>query len=170
MQVRAALTLLMTGLACSAPPQPVLTSRAIATSSEPPRRAPSREFPMVHTAAGEFPLPHGKATIPCSDCHEDSRSNVVTFALTANCNSNSACHEGDHSPSLGANCLVCHPPGRWDAERFDHDRPFPPGARVAGYPLTGKHKLVRCEACHPKYPDFSSAPTTCAGCHPEAKP
>jgi hypothetical protein len=169
--------LVVIGVACSSPsPLPlhhVSTGVAVRPDSAVPGCLADASLPAVHDCAtGEFPLPHGppsrpRPALPCTDCHWDSQRSQMDFTLTATCNAARMCHDGDHTPTLGATCTVCHEPGRWDATRFDHDKPFPPGgsAPVTGYPLRGKHASLRCEACHGEHRDFALAKTTCVECH-----
>ena len=165
-------------LSCSPSPPPPVHNAVPAVPSDAPEvdRAmlaiESGPLPSVHAPLGEFPLPHGHA-IPCRDCHWDPDKSQADFTMTANCNSSSACHGGDHEPTLGPTCTTCHPPGKWEASRFDHDQPFPAGGTspVSSYPLRGKHAQVPCADCHVQYPHdhfqnyYTGAATTCIGCH-----
>jgi hypothetical protein len=126
-------------------------------------------FVGVHGRSGAFPLTHGHAQIPCSDCHTARSPNGKMMVGGASPECAPACHEDSlHRGSLGTKCSACHAPGLWDAQRFDHDLAFPAGtkARVASFPLRGNHRQATCAACHPAR-DYASAGTTCAsaGCH-----
>lgn len=101
----------------------------------------------------KFPLIGLHATVACEECHRNSayRDTQKTCA---------ACHKDEHHQGkLGDNCQRCHNPNGWKEWRFNHDT-------ETKYPLTGAHKILRCDACHtaraaPKV----TAPTTCFGCH-----
>jgi hypothetical protein len=159
-------------VACSSPPPSPLRNAWSTQEARPDKRArvcirDSTPPPVHDPATGRFPLPHGKVAVPCRDCHWDSTRSQLDCTMTANCNSASMCHGGDHEPTLGSNCIACHPTRGWDARLFDHDKPFPPGgtAPVTGYPLRGKHAGLRCEKCHGNSTAFALAETTCFGCH-----
>ncbi|RMD95538.1 MAG: cytochrome C [Calditrichaeota bacterium] len=53
-----------------------------------------------------------------------------------------SCHEDEHHGQLAENCLKCHNYREWKpAVKFNHAR--------ARFILTGKHRNVACEKCHP---------------------
>jgi len=52
------------------------------------------------------------------------------------------CHRDTHRAQFADNCTTCHDLLSWrPASRFSHDR--------TKYPLSGKHREVGCEKCHP---------------------
>ena len=127
---------------------------------------------IYHGPNSKFPLVKGHKDVPCAECHTGRKGNKTTFEkIPANCSANTKCHEDSlHRGTLGKECVACHSPGIWDALRFDHDAPFPPGHKgeVDSFPLKGAHKDNKCEACHPTK-QYVEANTGCAdeGCHAE---
>ena len=107
--------------------------------------------------ATDFALRGSHATVRCSACHkagDDGR--IVYRKAPGTCYS---CHEGDdvHKGRLGKKCKKCHNERSWRKESsFNHDK--------TDFPLRGKHREVKCAACHPneRYKDI---PTQCAVCH-----
>lgn len=103
-----------------------------------------------HTLAG-WPLEGGHAKIKCADCHKAAFRTGPAAALApqpgaapgwvgleTTCTS---CHRDVHRRSLGQKCVSCHDTEHWaPAPKFDHAK--------SDYPLTGKHRDVRCASCH----------------------
>lgn len=123
-----------------------------------------RDFDLVrldtaafdHAAAG-YPLRSAHARVSCRECHQANHVRAAavrrekstaaalrrTFlGLSTACG---ACHASDnpHARQFGArDCGACHTETRWtEAASFDHAR--------AAFPLTGKHRTLECQACHP---------------------
>lgn len=82
------------------------------------------------------------ADVKCRDCHglSDYKKTPLTCV---------GCHEKDdnkkgHKGRYGAKCESCHDDkGEWKASVFDHERDVRPP-----YPLRGKHRKIKCDACH----------------------
>lgn len=126
-----------------------------------------------HALAG-WGLDGRHRTIKCADCHKAAfRTGPAAglspqpaaapgwIGLEATCTS---CHTDVHRRSLGQNCLSCHDTEHWSpAPKFDHAK--------SDYPLTGKHRDVRCASCHKPVagdtvPVFKPvAHRDCASCH-----
>jgi hypothetical protein len=116
---------------------------------------PARSDPAYVTDA--FPKPRaaayvrfiGVAHAECSDCHKDP-----------------------HAGRMGGACATCHVTDAWSSivkssktGGFDHDK--------TRYPLTGRHRVVACERCHPA--DGGGKPVlsgfafqSCSDCHADA--
>jgi nitrate/TMAO reductase-like tetraheme cytochrome c subunit len=96
---------------------------------------------------------HGNAQ--CIGCHKDLMFNHVGTACID-------CHPDHHAGQLGLNCQNCHTTldwqGRKDLLQLHSER---------GFPLTGAHAVVDCEACHSgqQEQEYSSTPHDCEGCH-----
>jgi hypothetical protein len=98
-----------------------------------------------HTLAGAH------ASLECRQCHRPERlrdpsglraggaSLDTTFlGLGRAC---ASCHADVHGGTLGDACTSCHGQERWSpATGFDHDG--------TAWPLRGRHRAQRCEACH----------------------
>jgi hypothetical protein len=117
-----------------------------------------REFTLVrwnarsldHRLTG-FDLAGKHRTLECRACHNPSHitdRGVATsqstgaertyLGLSSDC---ASCHRDPHAGSLGAQCTKCHTSEAWKpAPGFSHDR--------TAFPLSGKHRAVRCELCH----------------------
>jgi hypothetical protein len=84
----------------------------------------------------------------------------------------SDCHKDPHAGRMGGTCASCHVADRWSsivpaskAGGFDHGK--------TRYPLTGRHRAVTCERCHPS--DAAGrlvlsgfAFQSCTDCHADA--
>ena len=100
-----------------------------------------------------FPLIGLHAAVPCESCHRTQAYRDTP----RNC---SACHKDtQHEGKLGPTCQHCHNPNGWKLWRFNHDKD-------TKYPLTGAHRVTKCEACHTApTTNKVTAPTACYGCH-----
>ncbi len=120
-----------------------------------------RNFEMIYWKDGQENFDHsltgyrleGKhSEIKCRDCHKPAnipdpkpllaqkKELSRTFlGLDQSCLS---CHTDEHRGQLSKDCLTCHTFKDWKpAEKFNHDN--------AKFKLTGSHKTVKCESCHP---------------------
>jgi len=101
-----------------------------------------------HASVG-FPLRQSHVEAECDDCHAPKYrlSEAARLApapgprwtgLEAGC---ATCHADPHRGALGTSCTDCHDAGKWEATPgFKHD--------TTDYPLTGRHRDVKCEDCH----------------------
>jgi hypothetical protein len=141
-----------------------------------------REFTLIrwnpksldHRLTG-FELVGKHRSLECRACHNPShiadrevaasRSTAperTYLGLSAGC---ASCHRDPHAGSLGGECTKCHTSDAWKpAPGFAHDR--------TAFPLSGKHRTVRCELCHggPGAPGkpvrfVGLAFRACADCH-----
>jgi predicted CXXCH cytochrome family protein len=110
-----------------------------------------------------FPLTGKHERVDCARCHRPAPATagdepVVRFVGVAYAGC-ADCHADPHAGSLGSDCRTCHTTAGWreiDGAAFDHS--------LTRYPLRGKHRQVRCEACHRKAgskPAFDA----CGDCH-----
>lgn len=132
-----------------------------------------------HSQAG-WSLEGRHQTTKCADCHKTSSRVGAAAALSPRPRTEpgwvglehtcTACHRDVHRGALNQNCLTCHDQARWKpAPRFDHAQ--------TDYPLTGKHRDVRCATCHKPAPGAAPGDTAaplvfrpvahrdCAMCH-----
>ncbi|MBI4985177.1 MAG: cytochrome C [Rhodocyclales bacterium] len=108
----------------------------------------------------KFRLAGGKhAEVKCKECHPD-----VTYRQTPlTCN---GCHkkidqDKGHKGLYGVKCESCHNDRGWKEIDFDHDKD-------TKYLLKGKHRPVKCSACHPaeKGPLYQQKVSVkCVACH-----
>ncbi len=97
---------------------------------------------------GHVSLANGHASLKCFSCHVGAKA----FTSPKSC---TACHGIKHGGLK--DCGECHDPSLgWKPKpSFNHSRYFV---------LTGKHKSVPCEECHPVNA-FASAKPQCVSCH-----
>lgn len=110
-----------------------------------------------HGRKTRFPLRGKHRRVACESCH---RGQLFEEKLESRC---VACHRDDdpHRGELGERCESCHADAGWSGSRFDH--------ATSRFPLTGRHRDVRCEDCH-RGGQFKSASTECVGCHGDEDP
>jgi len=105
-------------------------------------------------AKTRFALAGRHAEAECRACHRDATfRNAPTTCV--------GCHRNDdkvHRGRLGDRCDTCHGVRDWKSTTFQHDRD-------TRYALKGRHRAVRCEACHSAPGGREKAPSTCIGCH-----
>ncbi len=127
--------------------------------------------PKFDHANSDYPLTGKHADVECDKCHLAARLHIAPTAAGRTVplfkplghKECSACHEDPHKGRLSAKCGDCHVTRGFaivDRKEFDHSR--------TRYALDGKHRTVRCEACHgptmKKNPPFAS----CGSCHTDA--
>ena len=114
---------------------------------------PAGEFD--HGTTG-FPLRGSHVDVRCDACHRRGLD-----GLTQSC---AACHHDPHAGLHGPSCGRCHNESSWDIARDPriHER--------TRFPLTGKHAVLQCEACHrPRRAEpLQTTPMECAACHARA--
>lgn len=104
-----------------------------------------------HAQTG-FPLRGAHRSVACTGCHRSGRPTPRTC---------SGCHEDAHAARLGEACADCHSPGDWrDAQTLERHR-------RTRLPLTGRHAIIDCTACHRRTTDraFTHVPADCFACH-----
>jgi hypothetical protein len=104
-----------------------------------------------HKGGEQLPGPH--KTAPCLACHPRFRFRPTSLECAA-------CHDRERPHQPLGDCANCHSATSWKTRTFDHDRP------EVGFALTGKHRDVACEACHPaSFKGKAAERRTCASCH-----
>ena len=103
-----------------------------------------------------FPLTGAHQALTCTQCHTGG---VFSTAPTTCI----GCHQPDFQSAANpshtgfpTDCTTCHTTAAWQPALFDHSK--------SAFPLTGAHLAVACTQCHIGGV-FSTAPTTCIGCH-----
>lgn len=122
-----------------------------------------------------FPLHGAHAAVPCEECHKATGGRRQLRFADIRC---AVCHADLHrtmkelaegvrlsAAAARQGCEGCHSPRAWnETAAFDHGR--------TRFDLTGKHKGVKCRACHK--PDvlgsrrvfvFAGTPQACTACH-----
>jgi hypothetical protein len=100
----------------------------------------------------DYPLKGRHRAISCSACHADGRKFREAPGQCVDCHRDDDTHHG----AMGKACADCHDEKSWRETGFDHAK--------TDYPLTGKHREVGCDACHPDR-RYRDTPATCAACH-----
>ncbi len=127
----------------------------------------TRADQVPHEPFGFSLLAHARAAgggpLACASCHPQSlRQQSVDTCV--------ACHDVyrpgfrvQHVGDYGDDCLACH-------DGYDRFSPWAFSHASTGFALTGRHRAIRCAACHPDtraLADFAGPPRECVGCHPE---
>lgn len=109
-----------------------------------------------------FPLTGVHVTLDCLSCHGGSGGGNLSFVnLASECVS---CHREagqsavpDHAENLfPEDCTLCHTTKAWIPARFGHTD--------TGFPITGAHRNLACEACHGQG-QFTKVSALCVDCH-----
>ncbi|MCX5740980.1 MAG: hypothetical protein NT062_00610 [Proteobacteria bacterium] len=111
-----------------------------------------------HDATG-FTLRQRHAQVACTACHGGKRPPAPAGGRTnSTCQS---CHPDPHMGHMAGQCFECHTAVGWqDVAMFEQHR-------RTRMPLTGRHAVIACGACHQRQADrgFRDLPTDCFGCH-----
>jgi hypothetical protein len=97
---------------------------------------------------------HTDPKVKCDSCHKKGKK----YSEAPNtCNE---CHKKDdkHKGNFGPKCESCHIEKDWKEIQFDH-------AKRTKYPLLGKHKTAKCNACHKGDLFKDKLKTNCNSCH-----
>lgn len=103
----------------------------------------------------DFSLKGKHKKLLCLSCHPDNRHKDTPMQCYS-------CHALDdaHNTRYGKKCATCHSSEDWKKAHFDHEK-------KTKYPLAGKHKNARCDACHTGNANiYKKKPEkTCVSCH-----
>ena len=108
-----------------------------------------------HADATKFDLEPQHGPLACIDCHED----IERFdGLQTAC---SSCHE-DQRPwgHYAGDCDTCHLASGWMPATLGGE-----AHAITGFPLSGVHRSLPCEACHPPAATQGAARSGCEDCH-----
>lgn len=110
-----------------------------------------------HDLGTIFPLKARHRVVKCERCH---LAPGLREKPPVNC---VGCHGRDdrergHQGRYGGRCETCHDERAWRDIHFEH-------ARDTRFPTAGRHRLVRCDACHRAGPYQMKADSRCRGCH-----
>ncbi len=112
-----------------------------------------------HNQESKYRLLGAHDTVACRSCHVKSEpkafdtrtgikieSDTATLVLRFKSHSCSSCHKDIHYGQFRDkiekhDCAVCHTVKQWKETTFDH-------GKDSRFPLTGKHKTLRCDQCH----------------------
>jgi hypothetical protein len=101
----------------------------------------------------DFALREKHAELDCNSCHV----NQVYKDTTQQCH---GCHllNDVHAGRYGEQCSDCHSEKDWGKTHFDH-------RRDTSYPLQGRHRSTKCDACHNGNLYKEKLNTKCNSCH-----
>jgi hypothetical protein len=99
-----------------------------------------------------FPLRGAHAQRDCASCHDGKGAPATTCQ---------GCHRDPHDGEVEGECAECHATTAWD------DTAALERHRRSRMPLTGRHALLDCAACHRRGDErtWSALPTDCYACH-----
>jgi hypothetical protein len=102
-----------------------------------------------------FPLRSAHQQATCAGCHVGTAKPATTCV---------GCHRDSHQSQLGNACEECHRTTTWKDTRALEKH------RTTRMPLTGKHAITECVACHTRGTErtFSAVPSDCYSCHRKA--
>jgi len=103
-----------------------------------------------------FPLQGGHTAVDCRSCHQT----LVFSEANSDCIS---CHTDIHQQTVGNDCARCHTPNNWLVDNITELH------QENGFPLTGVHTTVSCNACHLSESElrFDRIGNDCKSCHLE---
>lgn len=99
-----------------------------------------------------FPLRAAHAQASCGGCHTNR------VKPPRSCES---CHKDPHAGRMDGACFECHTTTTWaDTATLEQHR-------RTRMPLTGKHALIECTACHKRQSErtYTDLPVDCYACH-----
>ncbi len=99
-----------------------------------------------------FPLRGQHARTTCAGCHQETAKPATSCE---------GCHRDPHEGRHDEPCAECHTAVAWsDTKTLDQHR-------RTRMPLTGKHAMIECTACHKRQAGrtFSDVPVDCYSCH-----
>jgi len=101
-----------------------------------------------------FGLRGAHAQQPCSGCHQGQGKPATTCE---------GCHRDPHERRVEGACVECHTATAWsDTDALARHR-------RTRMPLTGRHAMIDCVACHTRGErTWTGLPTDCYGCHAAA--
>lgn len=110
-----------------------------------------------HDLNTRFALKDRHRIVKCDSCH---RSAGLREAPPREC---VGCHRRDdsergHKGRYGGRCEACHVELGWREIVFDHERD-------TRFPRAGRHRTVKCDACHRDGPFRARAEDRCDACH-----
>jgi hypothetical protein len=113
-----------------------------------------KEITFDHDRKTKYPLLGKHRVTKCVSCH---KGDLYKDKLKTDCNS---CHQKDdkHKGKFGPKCESCHIERSWKEIPFDHDK-------KTKFPLTGKHKDVKCSDCHKGDLYKDKLQMDCLSCH-----
>lgn len=100
-----------------------------------------------------FALQGKHADAKCTACHRNAMYKETPMQCVS-------CHRKDdkHKGQFGERCDSCHGVADWKSSRFNHDAD-------TRYVLRGKHRSIKCTACHTGNLYRDKVSSSCVDCH-----
>ena len=105
----------------------------------------------------KFDLQGKHKEVKCVKCHINDKYKD-TPKLCYDCHKKDDNGEKGHKGKFGPKCETCHNDTSWKEHVFDHDK-------KTKYPLLGKHKEIKCTACHKGDLYKDKLKKECVACH-----
>ncbi len=104
-------------------------------------------------STSRFPLSGKHVDTKCAACHKTTNYKEAPMTCIG-------CHRKDdkHKARYGEKCELCHSAINWTGITFKHDTD-------TRYVLRGKHREIRCDACHTGVLYRDKTGTACIDCH-----
>lgn len=100
----------------------------------------------------DFLLQGAHKNAVCETCHDSDKTYREAPHQCIDCHQLTDRHNG----SLGETCQDCHTSDSWEKPKFKHTE--------TGFTLSGQHKALSCNACHPDE-GYKNTSSECYSCH-----
>lgn len=110
-----------------------------------------------HDLNTRFRLRDKHRTVKCESCHLEPGLRTPPPLVCVGCHERDDRERG-HRGQYGRRCETCHVEAGFRTIAFDHDRD-------TEFAVSGRHRTVRCDACHPDGPYRTKADRACYACH-----
>ncbi|RMH64408.1 MAG: cytochrome C [Calditrichaeota bacterium] len=118
----------------------------------------------------DFPLQGRHKDVACKKCHYQTRGAAPHWRFTNSPTRCASCHNDIHRGQFASSdgqvdCVRCHTPDNWKAEKFNHETD-------SRFKLEGAHESVACVQCHKpailngtKFVKYKPLDMRCEACH-----
>lgn len=113
------------------------------------------------STAGASGFDHDRTGFPLRGAHVQAQCNRCHTGQARPATSCDGCHKDPHQGRHDGTCAECHTAVAWsDTNTLEQHR-------RTRMPLTGRHALIDCTACHKRQGErqFSGTPSDCYSCH-----
>ncbi|WP_121427314.1 cytochrome C [Azoarcus sp. DN11] len=110
-----------------------------------------------HDLNTRFALKDKHRSVKCESCHKDPGMREKPALECVGCHLRDDRERG-HQGRYGGRCAACHVEQGWRTIVFDHERD-------TKFQRTGRHRAVKCDACHRDGPFRAKTDDRCHACH-----
>lgn len=114
---------------------------------------------FAHDLSTRFPLKARHRVVKCESCHTAPGLRESPPLSCVGCHARDDRERG-HKGRFGGRCESCHGEQAWREVIFEH-------SRDTKFATAGKHRQVKCDACHRSGPYAAKADSRCHACHKE---